>query len=314
MASKAAAILSLLPLALATLDKPVIQPNFPGNGLASLGQGLMDHLAPTHSTWDDWGAGWIPQDCKSLVEGAGFSASDVIPFNIHYDDCAQTWTFCRHKDSPLSEVNILDIFGRLPVRMRSFVRHLVFIPGNKSAGSNGDNVLMVGAVDVTVFAHEIGHSLDSHAFDPSYGVPFSTGSVWISNYNLDSAVPDPYAQSSQQENFAQETVVSLFDKVVPGGIGTIQSNWQAIYHQYATLEGYIGDVIVPGGTCTHRLTDSPPVQMSSSSKLRRGLGPKPHVALSPEVEEIEAIPMKSSITMTSFDAAGKPNGTYVINL
>ncbi|ETS03189.1 hypothetical protein M419DRAFT_62371, partial [Trichoderma reesei RUT C-30] len=241
--------LSILPFALAILDKPVIQPNFPGNGLASLGQGLMDHLAPTHSTWDDWGAGWIPQDCKSLVEGAGLSASDVIPFNIHYDDCAQTWTFCRHKDSPLSEITILDIFGRLPVRMRSFVRHLVFIPGAKSAGSNGDNVLLRGDIDVTVFAHEIGHSLDSHAFDPSYGVPFSTGNVWISNYNLDSAVPDPYAQTSQQENFAQQTVISLYDKVVPGGIGTIQPNWQAIFHQYATLEGYIGDVIIPGGTC-----------------------------------------------------------------
>lgn len=306
-------LLSLLPLVLANLDKPVIQPNFPGNGLASLGQGLLDHLTPTQSTWDDWGAGWIPQDCKSLVQGAGLSPSDIIPFNIHYTDCAQTWTFCRHKNSPLSEIQILDLFGRLPVRMRSFVRHLVFIPGNKSAGSSGDNILMVGAVDITVFAHEIGHSLDSHAFDPSYGLPFSNGNVWISNYNLDSAVTDPYAQTSQQENFAQETVVSLYDKVVPGGIGTIQPNWQAIFHQYATLQGYIGNVIIPGGTCTHRLTDSPPVQMSTS-KLRRGLGPKPTVALSPEVKEIEAIPMKGSITMTSFDEAGKANGTYVIHL
>ncbi|KAL6790959.1 hypothetical protein J3E68DRAFT_411704 [Trichoderma sp. SZMC 28012] len=313
MAPKAA-LLSLLPFVAANLNKPVITPNFPGNGLASLGQGLMDHLAPTHSTWDDWGAGWIPADCKSMVQGAGFSPNDIIPFNIHYDDCAQSWTFCRHKNSPLSEIQILDIFGRLPVRMRQFVRHLVFVPGNKSAGSNGDNVLMVGDVDVTVFAHEIGHSLDSHAFDPSYGVPFSTGNVWVSNYNLDSAVPDPYAQSSQQENFAQETVVSLYDKVVPGGIGTIQPNWQAIFHQYATLEGYIGNVIIPGGTCTHRLTDSAPVTMSGSKKSRRALGPKPKVALSPEVKEIEAIPMESSITMTSFDEHGKPNGTYVVHL
>ncbi|RFU73335.1 hypothetical protein TARUN_8917 [Trichoderma arundinaceum] len=310
MASKLS-LLSVLPLVFANLNKPVIQPNFPGNGLASLGQGILDHLAPTQSTWDDWGAGWIPQDCKSLAQGAGLSPNDIIPFNIHYADCAQTWTFCRHKNSPLSEVNIIDLFGRLPVRMRQFVRHLVFIPGNKSAGSNGDNVLMVGPVDITVFAHEIGHSLDSHAFDPSYGVPFSTGNVWVSNYNLDSAVPDPYAQSSQQENFAQHTVISIYDKAVPGGIGTIQPNWQAIFHQYATLEGYIGDIIIPGGTCTHRLTDSPPVTMASK---RRALGPKPKVALSPEVEEIEAIPMKNTITMTSFDEAGKPNGSYVINL
>ncbi|KAL7940949.1 hypothetical protein V8C42DRAFT_200998 [Trichoderma barbatum] len=308
------ALLSLLPLALANLDKPVIQPNFPGNGLASLGQGLMSHLAPTHSTWDDWGAGWIPQDCKSMAQGAKVNPNDVTPFNIHYDDCGQTWTFCRHKDSPLSEIDILDIFGRLPVRMRSFVRHMLFIGGNKSAGSSGDNVLMVGAVDVTVFIHEIGHSLDSHAFDPSFGVPFSTGNVWTSNYNQDSAVPDPYAQTSQQENFAQHVVISVFDKVVPGGIGTIQSNWGAIFHQYATLEGFIGDTIIPGGTCKNRLTDSIPVTKSNSAKLRRGLGPKPKVSLDPKIKEIKPIPMEKTMTMTSFDEAGKPNGSYVIHL
>jgi hypothetical protein len=249
-----------------------------------------------------------------MVQGAGFSPFDIIPFNIQYSDCSQTWTFCRHTQSPLSEVDIIDIFGRLPVRMRSFIRHLVFIPGNTSAGSNGDNTLMVGNVDITVFTHEIGHSLDSHAFDPSYGVPFSTGNVWVSNYNLDSAVTDSYAQSSQQENFAQETVVSVYDKAVPGGVGTIQPNWQAIFHQYATLEGYIGDIIIPGGTCVNRLTDSAPVPMGDSAKFRRGLGAKPTVALNPNLKEIKAIPMTDSITMTSFDEAGNPNGTYVIQL
>jgi hypothetical protein len=306
MASKIS-LFALLPLAFANLDKPIISPPFPGGGLASLGQGLLDNLAPTQSTSDVWGAGWIPADCKSLVQGAGFSPTDVIPFNIHYTDCSQTWTFCRHKDSPLSQTDIIDLFGRIPVRMRDYIRHYVFVPGNKSAGSSGDNTLMVGDVDITVFVHEIGHSLDSHAFDPSYGVP--------SNYNLDSAVTDDYAQSSQQENFAQETVVSVFDKVVPGGIGTIQPNWQAIFHQYATLQGYIGDTILPGGTCVNRLTDSQPVPMTGSAKFRRSnLGPKPTVSLSPDVKEIKAIPMEDSIKMTSFDEFGKPNGTYVIQL
>lgn len=313
MASKIS-VLAFLPLALATLNKPVIQPNFPGGGLASLGQGLLDNLKPTQSTSDVWGAGWIPADCKSLVQGAGFSPSDVIPFNIHYTDCSQTWTFCRHKDSPLSQTDIIDLFGRVPVRMRDFIRHYVFVPGNKSAGSSGDNTLMVGDVDITVFIHEIGHSLDSHAFDASYGVPFSNSNVWISNYNQDSAVTDSYAQSSQQENFAQETVVSVYDKNVPGGIGNIQPNWQAIFHQYATLEGYIGDTIIPGGTCVNRLTDSQPVTMSNSAKLRRALGPKPTVSLSPDVKEIKPIPMADSIKMTSFDEHGNPNGTYVIQL
>lgn len=313
MASKIS-FLSLLPLALAKLDKPIIQPNFPGGGLASLGQGLLNNLSPTQSTSDNWGAGWIPADCKSLVQGAGLSPFDVTPFNIHYTDCSQTWTFCRHKDSPLSQTDIIDLFGRVPVRMRDFIRHYVFIPGATSAGSSGDNTLMVGNVDITVFLHEIGHSLDSHAFDPSYGAPFSNSNIWISNYNLDSAVTDSYAQTSQQENFAQETVVSVYDKVVPGGIGTIQPNWQAIFHQYATLQGYIGDTIIPGGTCVNRLTDSQPVTMGNSAKLRRGLGPKPTVSLSPDVKEIKPIPMSDSITMTTFDEFGKANGTYVIHL
>ncbi|KAL7917761.1 hypothetical protein ACQKWADRAFT_305971 [Trichoderma austrokoningii] len=308
------ALFALLPLAFANLDKPVIQPNFPSSGPNTIGQGLLDNLKPTHSTSDVWGAGWIPADCKALVEAAKLSPFDVIPFNIHYTDCSQTWTFCRHKDSPLSQIDIIDLFGRIPVRMRDFIRHFVFIPGAASAGSSGDNTLMVGNVEITVFIHEIGHSLDSHAFNPSYGVPFSTSNIWISNYNLDSAVTDDYAQTSQQENFAQETVVSVYDKVVPGGIGRIQPNWKAIFHQYATLQGYIGDTIIPGGTCVNRLTDSQPVPMGNSAKFRRNLGPKPKVSLSPDVKEIKPIPMSNSITMTSFNENGKANGTYVIQL
>ncbi|KAL7957977.1 hypothetical protein V8C34DRAFT_284053 [Trichoderma compactum] len=190
--------------------------------------------------------------------------------------------------------------------MRQFVRHLVFVPGNKSAGSNGDNVLMVGHVGVTVFAHETGHSLDSHAFDPSYGVPFSTGNVWVSNYSLDSAVPDPYAQSSQQENFARQTVVSLYDKVVPGGIGTMQPNCRAIFRHPRGIQWqrhHFPAVLAPTV-----LRIALPRQCPALQKSRRALGPKP------KVKEIEAIPMESSITMTSFDEHGKPNGTYVVYL
>lgn len=312
--SSTALVASFASLASALLDKPVIQPNFPGGGLASLGQGLLDHLTPTASTWDHWGAGWIPQDCKTLAEGSGFSPLDITTFNIHYQDCGDVWIFCRHKDSPLSEVHAIDLFGRLPVRMRSFIRHIIFLPGAKSAASIGDNIQMNGDIDITVFVHEVGHSLDSHAFNPSYGVPFSTSSVWIDNYNLDSAVADSYAQTSQQENFAQETVVSLYDKVVPGGIGTIQPDWQAIFHQYATLQGYIGDVIIPGGTCYNRLANSPPVPQTNSIKTSPGLSNQPDVALSWNVAEIKPVPMSSIFELTEFDEGGRPVGNKTIKL
>ena len=208
---------------------------------------------------------------------------------------------------------MIDIFGRLPVRMRQFIRHVISLPGTKSAGSSGDNIQLNGPIDITVYAHEIGHSLDSHAFDPKYGAPFSNSQVWIDNYNMDSAVTDDYAQTSQQENFAQETVVSLYDKVVPGGIGTIQPNWKAIFHQYATLQGYIGDTIIPGGTCSHRLANSPAVPKSSSAKARINTA-KPDVSLSHKVTGIAAIPMGRTIQLTEYDDAGNAVGSRVVAL
>jgi hypothetical protein len=305
---------SVVSLASAALDKPVINPPFPGGGLDSLGQGLLENLKPTYSTNDDWGAGYIPKDCKTIADGNGFSPFDITPFNIHYEDCGDVWIFCRHKDSPLSKIDMIDIFGRLPVHMRQFIRHIIALPGTKSAGSSGDNIQMNGDIGITVYVHEIGHSLDSHAFDPSYGAPFSNSKVWIDNYNKDSAVTDSYAQVSQQENFAQETVVSLYDKVVPGGIGTIQPNWQAIFHQYATLQGYIGDVIIPGGRCTHRLANSEPVLKGNSAKFRLARESKPDVSLSSDVIEIKPIPMGETIELTEYDDAGKVAGSKVVNI
>ena len=314
--SPAALAAFFVSLASATLNKPIISPQFPGGGLASLGQGLLDHLAPTQSTFDDWGAGWIAKDCKTLAKANGFSPNDITTFNIKYTDCSDTWVFCRHKNSPMSEIGMIDLFGRLPVRMRSFIRHIIALPGTKSAGSSGDNIQLNGDCDITVFIHETGHSLDSHGFDSSYGVPFSTGKVWVDNYNLDSAVTDSYAQSSQQENFAQETVVSLYDKVVSGGIGTIQPNWQAIFHQYATLQGYAGDKIIPGGSCTNRLANSEPVTQSDSRRGARGLNlaNKPDVSLSNNVTVIDSIPMGSTIELMQYDASGKVVGKKVIQL
>lgn len=306
---------ALAPLVAARLDKPVIKPPFPGGGLDSLSQGLLDNLKPTQSTNDDWGSGYLPEDCKNIAKGNKLNPFDVSAFNIHYSDCPDVWIFCRHKDSPFSKTDMIDIFGRLPVEMRSYIRHIIAVPGPKSAGSSGDNISMKGNIGITVYVHESAHSLDSHAFDPKYGAPFSNSKVWLDNYNQDSAVPDDYAQSSQQENLAQQTVIALYDKVVPGGVGSIQPNWKAIFHQYATVQGYIAKgAVVPGGTCTHRLANSKPVPKSDSAKFRRGLGPAPNVALSSQVTEIEPIPMGKEIVYTQFDDAGRAIGKEVVQL
>lgn len=57
------------------------------------------------------------------------------------------------------------------------------------------------------------------------------------------------------ENFAQEVIVALFDKVVPGGLGTVSPNWNNIFHQYATVQSKLGDILIPGGTCNRKFAD-----------------------------------------------------------
>jgi hypothetical protein len=54
--------------------------------------------------------------------------------------------------------------------------------------------------------------------------------------------------SDQAENFAQETVIGLFDNVVPGGIATVQPNWIAVYNQCTMTQTYLGSILTPGGT------------------------------------------------------------------
>ncbi|KAH0548026.1 hypothetical protein GP486_008232, partial [Trichoglossum hirsutum] len=160
----AAILLSFHSWASAQLDKPLINPPMPFD---KIDQGLLDHLEPTFSTSDAWGGGWIPKDCKDIVEGNTLKATDVEVFNVHYSDCSEPWIMCHHKDSPVSKIDMIDLFGRMPVRMRSFVRHLVAMPGGQSAGSNGDNIQLFGTANViSIFVHETGHGLDSHAFPP----------------------------------------------------------------------------------------------------------------------------------------------------
>ncbi|KAF8428524.1 hypothetical protein EV426DRAFT_543398 [Tirmania nivea] len=289
MSIKFLAIFALGHFVAALIDKPLISPPMP-----SLDQGLLNNLKPTHSTHSQWKWGWIPQDCKTMVQDEGFNPYDVEVFNIHYTDCPDVWIFCRHNKAPVSQIDMINIFGRMPVRMRQYVRHMLAVPGVISAGSSGDNIVLKGTGPnlMTVFVHETAHSMDSHAI-PATTAPFHDSPPWIEAVNQDSAISDSYAQTNQGENFAQETVIALFDKVVPGGIRSVQPNWRAIFHQYATAQGWLGDQILPGGTCQKRLANSAPISMGHATGHGARLRSRdaPDVSLSDKVEVIQPIPM-----------------------
>lgn len=102
-------------------DKPSMEPGIDRGRFES---NLRNNLRPTHSVWDYWGGGWIPRSCGDIARDHGLNPNDFTIFNVHYDDCQEGWTFCRHRNAGASEIDMIDMFGRLPVHMRSFVRYV----------------------------------------------------------------------------------------------------------------------------------------------------------------------------------------------
>lgn len=69
--------------------------------------------------------------CKAEAEGNNLNPYDMEVFSITYDDCGKAWTMCRHHDAQVSQIEMIDVFGRLPVRMRDYARHVIGKLGNK---------------------------------------------------------------------------------------------------------------------------------------------------------------------------------------
>ncbi|KAM7211034.1 hypothetical protein V8F06_013582 [Rhypophila decipiens] len=265
-------------------SKPNINPAFNRGRIET---DLRNNLRPHQSNWDYWGAGWIPQGCRDIAGWKNLNPNDFTVFNVHYDDCGEAWTFCRHKNAGASEIDMIDIFGRLPVRMRSYIRHFMATPGlNDGAAAfiyqNGD-VVFEDRPQLATFVHEVSHSLDFNGLK-QYGSPFSSTGIWKDNFWADKASVSDYSKTNWVEHFAEVGVIGVYDKVVPGGIGTIQPNWNDVFHQYATYQGYLGDKILPGGTCRDRFANSAPVTKSGKRKMIRAeaalLGEKPVVEFS----------------------------------
>jgi len=185
-----AAVLASAPLASA--KKPVMKPTFPGGKTYGLEPYLWNNLHPTRSSFDTWGHGWLPESCKNMLEGVNkddykdnkLNIADVEAFNIRYTDCGTTWTFCRHKDAALSQIDMIDMFGRLPVHMRGYVRHIIAGPGRgrTSSGAANSDMFLRGIVRLRDLILMIGLNLNNYAFgsDFSWTNPFSSSALWLS--------------------------------------------------------------------------------------------------------------------------------------
>lgn len=119
--------------------------------------------------------------------------------------------------------------------------------------------------DLTVFIHETGHSLDLLGAYPQK--PLSSSKLWLKQYAKDSHVPDPYSQTDQVEDLAQNTVVAAYDLNVPGGFGTVEPRWREVFHQFHTIETEqmeAGNLLDSGGVCRRRLKNSKAVRVEGN--------------------------------------------------
>ena len=239
--------------------------------------------------------------------------------------CSSPWILCRHKDSPAPLANMTDHFGRVPVRARQWVRHVVSLPDRKFHSSfstlkiptdnniaanseswaynSNANIVMFDTIDGIVprFIHETAHSLDLQgAYQRQDHVTESSAQNWIDNYNQDPNVPDAYSQTNMIEDVAQASVIAAFDINVPGGYGGIEPKAANIFHQYATIitmQREAGNLLVPGGSCTRRLANSQPVQAGAMKRMSRVMRARdegmPDVSLA---DELDVIPPKEFST------------------
>lgn len=219
---------------------------------------------------------------------------------------------------------MVDMLGRLPVHTRQWIRHVITLPAtNGHAYNAGGNIAMFGTTmsNINVYVHESAHSLD--LLGAYKDKPLSSSTNWINNYNLDSKVPDPYSQTNQIENVAQNTVVDSYNRNVPGGFNGLNKDSGTIFHQYATVDTEqreAGNLLVPGGKCGPRLKNSEPVRISGGAMRvqMEAIHGKPDVTLSVGREVIEEVDFNTKESCRQgfdrADAADLEDGSWMYDL
>ncbi|KAH8595321.1 hypothetical protein B0O99DRAFT_622603 [Bisporella sp. PMI_857] len=223
---------------------------------------FWNYLKPTQSHWDSWDWGWIPKSCLERIQEEGFSPYDVEVFNVHYTDCDTTWTMCRHHNADLSQIDMIDLFGRLPAGYRGAVRHVIAVSHGGGAYMNGGDIIFKGHATPSIFIHEAGHAADFQ-LRPDHGVngPTSSTNEFRGAVAKDTCDASP---ANYGEDYAELCQYLLYEIVSPGGLDPL-GNWRCLENQKNVAGNLMKGYLTPGDRCSHRVPDSPPVSMGPAS-------------------------------------------------
>ncbi len=88
------------------IAKPVIKPPF---SEAAQERDLRRDLPLVPWSHKRWNRHWLPQACVAEAQYAGHNPADFEAVEVWYDDCAASWTVCRHRRADESWFYILDV-------------------------------------------------------------------------------------------------------------------------------------------------------------------------------------------------------------
>ncbi|KAF3941577.1 hypothetical protein ABW19_dt0206669 [Dactylella cylindrospora] len=244
---------------------------YPDGLTPHFGQGLWDNSIWTQHTVTQWPSGAVPASCILEMGKRGCAANHIFVYNVTYTDCPRPWVFCRCDNAPVHIGRTADIFGRLPVKLRSRIRHPQIVPhtdGSCGGGAPDDgDLLIAGDCPLEVFIHEAGHLVDNRG--DVFGEDYSSKPDFINAMNSDTCSVSYYArENGRHEVFAEISVVTLYylrtgtlpAVVPPATTGCYNNQLQTIVNRFGSL------LFTYGGTCGARADDSPSTPVTKRIK------------------------------------------------
>ncbi|KAK6342256.1 hypothetical protein TWF730_001733 [Orbilia blumenaviensis] len=244
----------------AQLPRPLI--NYPLGLSPVFDEGFFAGTTAPPATILQWAPGKAPQACVNELAWNNCQSGHAVVYNVTYADCPTPWIMCRCDNADLSIYQMTNFFGRMPVHLRSTVRHVMATHGEGCSAyaitgpEDGDIVMQGNCNTQSVWLHETGHQLDARGL--GNGIGFSTSSTFINALWNDTCVADDYGNTALWEEFAQMTVVSQ-SHTIYGYIqqqqypGCFDSQLNALETAFKTSH------LTYGGTCNSRIPSTPTV-------------------------------------------------------
>lgn len=191
----------------------------------------------------------IPGVCSVNV-GAGAKAecqATMTATQITFDDCGDSWTVCRCSDAEMDMSTIVERFSRVPVGLRRYV-NTVFVMSDTTPHAytltTGD-IHFFNDCQMETWIHE-----SAHTFDYASGSPISGTEEWLDAIGNDTCGPDNYSLTNRVEDFAQVTVLKVYELAHDGNLpdGFSADCMQNQLEFMDQLPIYDADTLL-GGTC-----------------------------------------------------------------